>query len=93
MRFTWDPRKDVANLRKHGVSFKEAASAFADPLCVSVFDVLHSADENRMLLVGVSFKQRLLVVSYVEQTDDDLRIISARPTTQTERRKYEEDLP
>lgn len=46
-----------------------------------------------MLLLGVSSKQRLLVISYVEHHEDDLRIISARPATQTERRNYEEDLP
>jgi uncharacterized DUF497 family protein len=93
MRFTWDPRKEVANHRKHGVSFKEAASAFADPLSVSIFDELHSSDESRMLLLGMSSRQRLLVISYVEHQEDDLRIISARQATHTERRNYEEDLP
>ncbi len=93
MRFAWDPRKEVANLRKHRVSFVEARSVFADPLSACIPDPDHSFDETRMLLVGLSSHQRLLVVAYVEYREDDFRIISARRATQTERLTYEEERP
>lgn len=51
VRFSWDPRKAAGNLRKHGVSFREAASAFADPLSITIPDGEHSGDEDRFLLI------------------------------------------
>ena len=89
LRFTWDPRKAASNLRKHGVSFEEAASAFADPLSLTVPDPDHSDDEERFLLVGLSDQSRLLVVAHVER-GDEIRIINARLATRRERRQYEE---
>jgi uncharacterized DUF497 family protein len=90
LRFTWDPAKAAANLRKHGVGFPEAATAFADPWSATVSDPDHSASESRFILVGRSARQRLLVVAHVER-GDTLRLISARLATRRERRRYEED--
>ena len=88
--FTWDPRKDAANRRKHGVSFGEARTAFADPLSLTVRDLAHSAAESRYLLVGRSQRGRLLVVAHAEE-GDQIRIINARPATRRERHAYEEE--
>jgi uncharacterized DUF497 family protein len=90
LRFTWDPTKAAANLRKHGVGFAEAATAFADPWSATVPDPDHSASESRFILMGRSAQQRLLVVVHVER-GDTLRLISARLATRLERRRYEED--
>jgi uncharacterized protein len=90
LRFSWDPRKAASNARKHGVSFQEAAAAFADPLSLTVVDPDHSEAESRFLLLGLSDRQRLLVVTHVERDDDLVRLISARLATRRERRQYEE---
>ena len=90
LSFTWDPRKDAANQRKHGVAFTEARTAFADVLSITIPDPAHSADESRCLLVGRSHRGRLLVVAHAEQ-GDEIRIISARPATRRERHAYEEE--
>ena len=89
LRLTWEPRKAASNRRKHGVSFEEAGSAFADPLSVTVPDPDHSENEERYLLLGQSDRNRLLVVAHVER-GDVIRIINARPATRRERRRYEE---
>jgi len=87
VRFTWDPRKAAVNLRKHGVSFDEAASVFADPLALAVEDAV---DPGRALLIGLSDRRRLVLSVYTEVDDDTIRIISARRATSHERRHYEE---
>ena len=87
VRFTWDPRKAASNVRKHGVTFEEAASVFAHPLALSVEDAL---DHTRTLLVGVSTRMRIVVAVYAEVDEDTIRIISARRATSHERRHYEE---
>ncbi len=89
MEFLWDPRKDAANRRKHGVGFREAATVFGDPLAVTFPDVDHSVSEQRFLSVGASASGRLLVVAHLE-SGSTIRIISARPVTARERRFYEE---
>lgn len=89
MHFEWDPRKAKKNLSKHGVSFKEASSAFYDALSTAGKDPDHSTDESRWVLFGESRARRLLVVSYVER-GDAIRIISAREITPREREIYEE---
>jgi uncharacterized DUF497 family protein len=91
LRFTWDARKAVANLRKHGVSFLEAATAFADPLSITVPDPDHSASEGRFLLIGQSARERLLVVVHAELDESAIRLISARLASRQERRAYEEE--
>jgi len=87
VRFIWDPRKAAVNLRKHGVSFDEAASVFADPLALAVEDAV---DPGRALLIGLSDRRRLVLSVYTEVDDDTIRIISARRATSHERRHYEE---
>ena len=88
--FDWDPAKALANLKKHGVSFEEAVSVFADPLSLNMPDPLHSEDEQRFLVLGVSTQNRILVVAYAER-GDRTRIISARTATRRERHGYEEE--
>ena len=87
MRFTWDPRKASANVRKHGVTFEEAVTVFADPLAWILDDALHA---ERALLIGASLAGRTLVIVYVEIEDDVVRIISARRATNHERRNHED---
>lgn len=90
VRFTWDFRKAASNLKKHGVSFEEAATVFADPLAVVVEDALYA---ERAVLIGESGRQRLLFAVFVELAEDSIRIISARRATSHERRRYEEGNP
>ena len=59
MTFTWDPKKAQANLRRHRVDFREAATVFADPLSVTFPDEEHSASERRFLIVGASVRGRV----------------------------------
>lgn len=88
MRFTWDPVKARLNREKHDVSFEEAVSCFADELALELTDESHP---DRLILIGVSERTRLLfVVHAVLEADDVIRIISARKTTRPERRRYEE---
>lgn len=89
--FTWDPRKAAANERKHRITFAEAATAFDDPLSMTVPDPDHSEGEARYLLVGRSAAGRLLVASHVDDTEYHIHIISARGATRRERRDYEEE--
>jgi uncharacterized DUF497 family protein len=89
LEFEWDSRKARANLAKHKVSFEEAASVFGDPLGRIVADPRHSAVEERLVLLGVSNKRRLLAVMYIERAEA-VRIISARRATRPEKRDYEE---
>jgi uncharacterized DUF497 family protein len=87
--FEWDKKKAAENLRKHGVSLEEAATAFGDPLSITIPDPDHSHDEDRYLLMGESNTGRLLVVAPTEQSDT-IRIINARPVTAGERKTHEE---
>jgi uncharacterized protein len=89
MRFEWDSRKAAKNLRKHGISFHEAVSAFYDPLATTGDDPDHSEDEERFVTFGFSSAGRLIVVSHTGY-NDTIRIISARRATRSEREIYEE---
>lgn len=89
MWFEWDPKKATTNLRKHGVSFDEAATVFQDDLSLTGDDPDHSLSEDRQVTFGLSSSGRLLVVSHADR-DDRIRIISARLATRSERRLYEE---
>ena len=89
MRFEWNARKAAGNLRRHGVSFEEAASLFFDPLSATGDDPDHSLDERRFVTFGMSSSGRLLVVAYAAH-DDAIRIITARLATRAERKLYEE---
>ena len=82
----WDDEKAASNLEKHRVSFEEAATVFDDPLYVDFYDPDHSSEEHRFLIVGMSTKGRLLIVSYTERAKSG-RLISAREVT-TAKEKY-----
>lgn len=91
--FEWDPVKAESNLRKHGVSFEQASGVFFDPLALSVFDEVHSGDEDRWATIGMSNNTLLVVVhTYLYLEDDAMRfrIISARKATRIEARQYTE---
>lgn len=89
LEFTWDRDKAASNLAKHGVSFEEASTTFGDPLSITVRDPDHSESESRFVLIGQSFRAKLLVVVHSEQ-NESIRIISAREATRRERRTYEQ---
>ena len=88
VRFEWDPQKELHNLRKHGVSFDEASTVFGDPLAGTIPDPRHSELEFRFVTLGLSSESRLLVVAHADR-GENTRIISARPATAQERRRYE----
>jgi len=88
LKFEWEPQKANINLKKHDVSFAEASTAFEDVLSLTVDDPLHSNDEERLVLIGMSFKNRLTIVVHTER-GDNIRIISARKATKKERKYYE----
>jgi hypothetical protein len=88
MRFEWNAKKAAANLRKHGVAFEEAQTAFDDELGAYYPDTLH---DNRFILIGYSRQRRLLYVVYAEVKIDAIRIISARKATKREKTHYEND--
>jgi hypothetical protein len=90
LQFTWDPQKAASNLRKHKIGFPEAATAFADPLSLTIPDPDHSVGEERFVLIGQSERRRLAVVAHVDR-GDLIRIISARLATRRERKTYEEE--
>jgi uncharacterized DUF497 family protein len=87
--FEWDKRKASANLRKHAVTFDEAATIFKDTLAATISDPDYSEIEDRYISVGVSRMARLLVVIHTDR-GDICRIISARLATAQERNRYEE---
>jgi uncharacterized DUF497 family protein len=93
LTFEWDPRKDVANRKKHSVGFDEAMTVFADPLGRIVDDPRHSEREFRLTVLGRSVRGRLLAVMFAERGEDRVRIISARRATRLERSDYEEAGP
>lgn len=89
LKFEWSPAKARANLRKHGVSFEEAQTAFADEYALVVDDPVHSADEARFILLRLSARLRvLMVVHCYRSTPGIIRLISAQPATPTERAQY-----
>jgi len=89
MKFEWDPKKATANVKKHGVTFQEAATIFGDPLAITFNDPDHSMSENRYITFGLSLQKRLIVVSHTER-GDRMRIINARLMDHKEIRIYEE---
>lgn len=87
--FEWNEEKAKLNLRKHGVSFAEAATVFDDPLCLIMDDPSHSTSEQRFLVLGYSVAARLLLVVHCDR-NQAIRIISARSATPSEKRSYEQ---
>ena len=89
MKIEWDPKKAKMNLRKHRVSFEEAATALSDPMAATGTDPDHSITEERYVTFGVSERGRLLVVAHTDE-EETIRIISARIASKGERELYEE---
>jgi uncharacterized protein len=89
LTFEWDERKAAANLKKHGVSFEDAKSVFLDDRAKLIDDPDHSENEDRMVLLGLSYALRLLVVCHCYRGEDGvIRIISARKATAKESKSY-----
>lgn len=89
LSFIWDPMKEKANLKKHGVSFQEATTAFFDDQAIQFFDPDHSDDEDRFILLGISFKLRVLVVCHCfRESEEVVRLISARKADNSEEAEY-----
>lgn len=89
LRFEWDEVKNRENVRRHGVSFEEAQTVFLDENAVRFFDPDHSRDEDRFIMLGMSFALRALVVCHCYRKDDAvIRIISARKATRREAEAY-----
>lgn len=89
VEFEWDDEKAASNEVKHNVAFEEAKTVFTNPLAVIFDDEDHSDDEARELIIGHSYKNRLLVISLTERSNL-VRIISARKATRNERKDYED---
>ena len=87
VKFEWDPRKARENAKKHGVTFDEAMTVFADWGSIAISDPDHSEGEERYLIVGLSSRERILVVSHVERAEN-VRIINARRANARERKLY-----
>ena len=89
IRFEWDAKKDQANQRKHGISFFEAQSVFYDDNAKLIHDPEHSEEEDRFILLGISSSSRVLIVCHCyKESDEVIRIISARKATKRESGQY-----
>jgi uncharacterized protein len=89
LEFEWDEKKAEENLEKHDIGFDEAKTVFNDSLSITIYDPDHSINEHRYIEIGLSSKDRLIVVSYSER-GQKIRIISCRKATKKEQRAYEE---
>jgi uncharacterized DUF497 family protein len=92
LRFEWIPDRARRNLRKHALSFEEAATAFEDQRSRTLPDPVHSVGEERFVLLGRTNRGRVVVVAFTERGEDidTVRIISARLADRGERHDYEE---
>ena len=90
LHFEWDDKKARKNLKDHGVGFDEAKTAFIDPVAYIFADEAHSINEEREIIIGHSFSNRILLVCFTER-GDIIRIFSARKATKEERKDYEEN--
>jgi uncharacterized DUF497 family protein len=89
LSFEWDEAKDFANQKKHGISFNEAKTVFGDPRSITIADEAHSDEEDRYIDIGLSSRGRLIVVCYTDRPPN-IRIISSRKATKSERKAYEQ---
>jgi len=89
LRFSWDDKKNKTNQKKHGIPFEEAQTIFFDEDAIEYYDPNHSEDEDRFLMLGLSYRIRVLVVSYCLRNEDtEIRIISTRKATKKEQEFY-----
>ena len=87
--FKWDKNKAKKNEKKHNISFEEATTIFGDPLSITISDPIHSnINEERYITIGLSYRQRILVVVHCDR-GDIIRIISARKAIKRELKEYE----
>lgn len=93
MEFKWNAEKADRNLKKHGVSFLEARSVFDDDEALFIEDPDHSEEEERFILLGSSYKLRILIVVHCEREQDTIRIISSRKATRKEALHYHRRKP
>ena len=94
IQFSWDRSKAWLNKKKHGVSFEEASTVFYDDDALEFYDPDHSEDEDRFIMLGLSFKARVLIVCHcARESGRIIRIISARKPTKQESAKYWEEKP
>jgi len=91
LKFEWDRKKAAANARRHGVSFEEAETCFDDPMACYLRNEAPSY-EDRLILIALSAKRRLLFVVHAEVGREAIRIISARKASPAQRRIYDEEL-
>jgi hypothetical protein len=91
LSFEWDPAKAASNYSKHRISFEEASSVFFDPLALIFADPNHSFEEQREIIIGLSSRRRLLLVSFKQVDSSRVRIISARQTTRHEKNDYQDN--
>ena len=93
LRFEWDETKNTQNKAKHGVSFEEASTVFADENALLIADPDHSAEEDRFVLLGLSISLRMQVVCHCyRRSGGMIRIISARKAIKPERSRYDQRL-
>ncbi len=91
MRFLWDKNKNLANIKKHKISFEEAKTVFFDDNARLIPDPEHSQSEERFIILGLTNKLRLLIVVHTyKENDEIIRIISARKATKSESKYYYE---
>ena len=90
LQFEWDSRKARSNRKKHGITFEEGSTVFADSLSRTIADPAHSRTEDRFITIGASINNKLIVVVHADSYDT-IRIISARKATRNERRQYEQE--
>ena len=89
VKVAWDDAKNLANQRRHGVSFEEAQAVFLDENALMIHDPDNSDDEDRFVLLGLSAKIRLSAVCHCYRKGDEIiRIISARKATRIEQKRY-----
>ncbi|MEW5806583.1 MAG: BrnT family toxin [Acidobacteriota bacterium] len=87
--FEWNDKKNVLNRKKHGISFEEAQTVFADEQALLIHDPDHLHEEDRFILLGLSSKLRILIVSHCyRKKDEKIRIISARKAKLLEQKGY-----
>ena len=93
INFTWDPKKDKQNIKKHNVDFEEAKSVFYDDFARVIYDPDHSEDEDRFIILGTSKYQNILIVCHCyRENNSNIRIISARKANKNEKKHYMEFL-
>ncbi len=89
LQFEWDKKKEKVNIKKHGVSFDEARTVFYDENALQFFDPDHSDEEDRFILLGISFKLKVLIVCHCfRESEKVIRIFSARKADADEEHEY-----